>query len=86
MRGACWYLSSLHSQLQQKLPHSRSVRQLGESVETILASEAVQTSLEPGRSAQEWVAEYLVAAQRAGEGTGEHRQDGVAKMNERPKG
>lgn len=55
-------------------------------METILASEAVQTSLEPGRSAQEWVAEYLVAAQRAGEGTGEHRQDGVAKMNERPKG
>jgi len=59
VRGACWYLSSLHSQLQQKLPNSRSVRQLGESVEAILASEAVQTSLEPGRSAQEWVAEYL---------------------------
>jgi (p)ppGpp synthase/HD superfamily hydrolase len=62
VRGACWYLSSLHSQLQQKLPHSRSVRQLGESVEAILASEAVQASLEPGRSAQEWVAEYLEEA------------------------
>jgi hypothetical protein len=26
VRGACWYLSRLHSQLQQKLPNSRSVR------------------------------------------------------------
>ena len=39
VRGACWYLSSLHSQLQLKLPHSRSVRQLGENVEAILAGE-----------------------------------------------
>jgi len=29
LRGACWYLSSLHSQLQERLPHSHLVRQLG---------------------------------------------------------
>ena len=57
--GSAWYLHSLHSQLRTLLPESRSVRQLGECVETILASEAVQKQLRHGMSAREWVEIYL---------------------------
>jgi hypothetical protein len=56
------YLWGLHNQLQQLLPDSRSVLQLGECVEAILDSEAVQSALEPGVNAQEWVAGYLEEA------------------------
>jgi hypothetical protein len=57
--GTAWYLWGLHNQLQQLLPDSRSVLQLGECVEAILDSEAVQQKLQPGVSAQEWVESYL---------------------------
>jgi (p)ppGpp synthase/HD superfamily hydrolase len=57
--GTAWYLWGLHNQLQQLLPDSRSVLQLGECVEAILDSEAVQQKLQPGVSAQEWVEIYL---------------------------
>ena len=57
--GSAWYLHSLHSQLRTLLPESRSVRQLGECVETILASEAVRRKLRHGMSAREWVEGYL---------------------------
>ncbi len=59
LAGSAWYLHSLHSQLRDLLPESRSVRQLGECVEAILASEAVQKQLRHGISAQEWVEGYL---------------------------
>lgn len=57
--GSAWYLHSLHRQLRELLPESRSVRQLGECVETILASEAMQKQLRHGMSAKEWVERYL---------------------------
>ena len=57
--GSAWHLHSLHTQLRELLPESRSVRQLGECVEAILASEAVQRQLRHGMSAKEWVESYL---------------------------
>ncbi|MEB3199424.1 MAG: HD domain-containing protein [Synechococcaceae cyanobacterium] len=57
--GSCWYLWSLHRQLQQLLTHSRSVEMLGSCVEAILAMPEVRQRLEQGQSAQEWVAAYL---------------------------
>lgn len=57
--GSAWYLWSLHTQLRNLLPDSRSVRQLGECVDWILASEAVKLKLTAGMSAQEWVERYL---------------------------
>ena len=57
--GSTWYLWSLHNQLKQLVPDSRSVRQLGECVAAILTSDPVQEKLQNGISAQEWVAGYL---------------------------
>lgn len=57
--GSCWYLWSLHRQLRQLLPHSRSVGMLGSCVEAILATPEVQAQLQNGQSAEEWVAGYL---------------------------
>ena len=57
--GSCWYLWSLHGQLQELLPGSRSVGMLGSCVEAILATPEVQARLENGQSAQQWVAGYL---------------------------
>ena len=57
--GSAWYLYSLHTQLRELLPDSRSVRQLGECVDWILASEAVQRKLQPRISPQQWVEGYL---------------------------
>jgi hypothetical protein len=57
--GSAWYLHSLHTQLRELLPGSRSVRQLGDCVETILSSDAVRQKLTAGMSAQEWVQGYL---------------------------
>ena len=57
--GSCWYLWSLHRQLKELLPASRSVGMLGSCVASILASEAVQARLQPGLDAQAWVAGYL---------------------------
>ena len=41
------------------LPDSRSVRQLGECVETILNSDAVRQKLTAEMSSHEWVEGYL---------------------------
>ena len=57
--GSCWYLWSLHRQLADLLPDSRSVGMLGSCVEAILATPEVQARLDNGQSAQEWVAGYL---------------------------
>ena len=57
--GSCWYLWSLHGQLRELLPGSRSVGMLGSCVEAILATPEVQARLDNGQSAQEWVAGYL---------------------------
>lgn len=57
--GSCWYLWSLHQQLQELLPTSRSVGLLGSCVDAILATPEVQSQLQNGQSAQEWVAGYL---------------------------
>ena len=57
--GSCWYLWSLHGQLRELLPGSRSVGMLGSCVEAILATPEVQARLGNGQSAQEWVAGYL---------------------------
>jgi len=59
LEGSAWYLHNLHSQLRELLPESRSVLQLGECVEAILASEALQKTLRNGMSAEEWVESYL---------------------------
>jgi (p)ppGpp synthase/HD superfamily hydrolase len=57
--GSCWYLWSLHRQLTDLVPHSRSVGMLGSCVEAILATPEVQMQLQQGQNAQEWVAGYL---------------------------
>jgi len=57
--GSCWYLWSLHQQLKELLPSSRSVGMLGSCVEAILATPEVRAQLQPGQSAQDWVAGYL---------------------------
>ena len=57
--GSCWYLWSLHQQLKELLPSSRSVGMLGSCIEAILDSPEVLAQLPAGQSAQEWVAGYL---------------------------
>lgn len=57
--GSAWYLWSLHRKLKVLLPNSRSVALLGQSVQTILESPALQAKLQAGQSAEEWVAQYL---------------------------
>ena len=57
--GSCWYPWSLHGQLRELLPGSRSVGMLGSCVEAILATPEVQARLQPGQSAKQWVAGYL---------------------------
>ena len=57
--GSCWYLWSLHQQLKELLPSSRSVGMLGSCLEAILATPEVRAQLQPGQSAKDWVAGYL---------------------------
>jgi (p)ppGpp synthase/HD superfamily hydrolase len=58
--GSAWYLWSLHSKLKEFLPESRSVSLLGQSVQSILESPALQAkAVSAGQSAEEWVADYL---------------------------
>ncbi len=57
--GSCWYLWSIHRQLQTLVPASRSVGMLGSCLTAILSSEAVQQRLEPGQSAETWAEGYL---------------------------
>jgi (p)ppGpp synthase/HD superfamily hydrolase len=58
--GSAWYLWSLHRKLKELLPESRSVGLLGQSVQSILESPALQAkAVEAGQSAEEWVADYL---------------------------
>ncbi|MEB3361211.1 MAG: HD domain-containing protein [Synechococcaceae cyanobacterium] len=57
--GSAWYLWSLHRQLKDLLPQSRSVALLGQSVQTILGSPALQAKVPAEQSAEEWVAQYL---------------------------
>jgi (p)ppGpp synthase/HD superfamily hydrolase len=58
--GSAWYLWSLHRKLKELLPESRSVALLGQSVQSILESPALQAkAVAAGQSAEEWVADYL---------------------------
>jgi (p)ppGpp synthase/HD superfamily hydrolase len=58
--GSAWYLLSLHRKLKELLPESRSVTLLGQSVQSILDSPALQAkAVSAGQSPEEWVAQYL---------------------------
>lgn len=57
--GTCWYLWSMHRQLRQLLPDSRTVAMLGSCVTAILSIPEVQARLQPGQSPEAWVAAYL---------------------------
>ncbi|MCS5700991.1 HD domain-containing protein [Cyanobium sp. FGCU-52] len=57
--GSAWYLWSLHRQLAELQPASRSVALLGESVAEILSSSALLARVPAGQSPEEWVAGYL---------------------------
>ena len=58
--GSAWYLWRLHRKLKELLPESRSVALLGQSVQFILESPALQDkAVSAGQSAEDWVAGYL---------------------------
>ena len=59
LEGSCWYLWSIHRQLQSLLPASRSVGMLGSCLNAILNTEAVQSCLQPGQSVEAWAEGYL---------------------------
>nr|WP_087069389.1 HD domain-containing protein [Cyanobium sp. NIES-981] len=59
LAGTAWYFHSLHQQLAQLLPQSRSVAMLGEAVTTILESTELQALVPAGQTARQWVEGYL---------------------------
>jgi hypothetical protein len=67
--GSAWYLWSLHRKLKELLPESRSVELLGQSVQTILDSPALQAkAVEAGQSAEAVGGALLGAAGDAPQG------------------
>ncbi|MFM2158640.1 MAG: hypothetical protein RLZZ124_1114 [Cyanobacteriota bacterium] len=58
LEGSAWYLLRMHQQLEHRLPHSRSVERLGESIRAILAMEAYRRLVPEGLAAAEWAAGY----------------------------
>ena len=56
--GSAWYLLSMHQELKQRLPESRSVQRLGEAVRDILASNAYQELVPHGNTATDWALSY----------------------------
>jgi hypothetical protein len=57
--GSAWYFWSLHNQFKVRLPESRSVKLLGQSVEAILTSPSLLARLPVGLDPHEWVANYM---------------------------
>ncbi len=61
--GLLWYFWSLHRQLRRRLPDSRSVARLGDSVGKLIGSRQFLARLPAGTDPEAWVAGHL---QRAG--------------------
>jgi hypothetical protein len=57
--GAAWYFWSLHNQFKVRLPDSRSVKLLGQSVQAILCSPSLLARLPVGQDPAQWVANDL---------------------------
>lgn len=64
LEGSAWYLLRLHQQLKQRLPESRSVSRLGESVEEILASTPYRSLVPSGIAPAVWAAGYAQRQQQ----------------------
>jgi (p)ppGpp synthase/HD superfamily hydrolase len=56
--GSAWYLLRMHQQLNHRLPQSRSVERLGESVRNILAMESYRRLVPQGLAPAVWAAGY----------------------------
>ena len=56
--GSAWYLLRMHQQLNHRLPQSRSVERLGESVREILAIESYRRLVPQGLAPAVWAAGY----------------------------
>lgn len=59
LEGSAWYLLRMHQQLKHRLPCSRSVERLGESVTEVLASDVFQRLVPQGMAAAVWAASYV---------------------------
>ncbi|MCT0211890.1 MAG: phosphohydrolase [Cyanobium sp.] len=57
--GLLWYFWRLHDQLLKRLPGSRSVQRLGDTVHAILTCPMLMARLPAGRDPKDWVATYL---------------------------
>ena len=64
LEGSAWYLLRVHQQLKHRLPHSRSVAQLGEAVAEILASEHYRRLVPDGLAPAVWAAGYAERQER----------------------
>ena len=58
LEGAAWYLLRMHQQLNHRLPQSRSVERLGESVREILGMESYRRLVPTGLAPAVWAAGY----------------------------
>jgi hypothetical protein len=58
LEGSVWYLLRVHQQLKHRLPHSRSVERLGETVSEILVSESYRRVVPEGLAPAVWAAGY----------------------------
>lgn len=58
LEGSAWYLLRMHQQLKHRLPTSRSVTRLGESVEEILNSKEYRSAVPDGIASAVWAAGY----------------------------
>jgi (p)ppGpp synthase/HD superfamily hydrolase len=58
LEGSAWYLLRMHQQLKHRLPQSRSVERLGESVREILAMESYRRLVPAGLAPAVWAAGY----------------------------
>jgi (p)ppGpp synthase/HD superfamily hydrolase len=58
LEGSAWYLLRMHQQLNHRLPQSRSVERLGESVREILGMESYRRLVPTGLAAAVWAAGY----------------------------
>lgn len=58
LEGSAWYLLRMHQQLNHRLPQSRSVERLGESVREILGIESYRRLVPTGLAPAVWAAGY----------------------------
>ncbi|EAR17662.1 HD domain-containing protein [Synechococcus sp. W2B2] len=56
--GSAWYLMRMHQELVDRLPNSRTVERLGESVNEILQSPPYQALVPKGHSSEAWASHY----------------------------